>query len=120
MAQNVIAIKAKFDELRTLAFGSISGTYALAGTTFTHAPRLIKITNETNVGLYIAYDRNFFAQNKQQDTISAGSSLVYDVTANRSEQGGSLFLPQLNGVWIKDRGSAASSGSVYVTVMYAD
>jgi len=120
MSQNSAnAVRAEFDELREIAFGDISSTYALVGNTFDYSPRLIKIVNETNVGLYIAYDKNYMQGNLEQDMISAGGAFIYDIGSNKAVQGGVLSMPKLNGVWIKDRGSAATSGSVYVTVMYA-
>lgn len=120
MAHNsASAVRASFDELREIAFGSISSTYTLVGSAFEYSPRLIKIVNETDAGLYIAYDKVYAQGNLVQDTVSPGGAFVYDIGTNRSSQGGVLDIPKLNGIWIKDRGAAATSGSVYITVMYA-
>ncbi len=50
------AIRIMYEELKTLAFGGISGTYAAVGSAFENPDRILKITNTTDANLLISFN----------------------------------------------------------------
>lgn len=105
--------RANFDALRELAFGSISGSYAAIGTALTVHGRVIKITNGTNAPMYISTDGV-----NDQDKIPANGFVLYDFSTNKIRDDG-LFIPVGTVFYVK-QDTAPTSGSVWVTVVYAD
>lgn len=104
-----LAIRCEFEDLRTLAFGAISGTYAGVGSPFSHAVRLLFIVNETDVGLTVSFNGV-----NDQLYIPASGFFLFDVTANKS-LGQGLFITEGKRVYVK---GSPTSGSVYVSVAY--
>lgn len=102
---------ARFEGLRSLAHGSISGSYALVGSLFVNPVRLLKIVNLTDGNLTISYNGV-----TDHDIIPASSEFLYDISSDKANQAGVLDIPANSGVWVK---GSASVNSVYVVVMYA-
>jgi hypothetical protein len=104
--------QAKFDTLRSLAFGSISGTYAAVGTKLTYPARLLVITNGTNGDLFLSTDGSndmlFLAQN---------SFKLFDLSTNRLNVDQMFVVPAATQFYVK-QSTAPSSGSVYIEVIY--
>lgn len=101
----------RWETLRSIAFGSISGTYAGIGSALDNPARLIKVVNTTDVNIFIS-DNGI----DDRDIVPAGGFFLYDLMSNRSEQSGLLVLDQGARLYAK---GAPSSGSVYFTVVYA-
>jgi hypothetical protein len=101
----------RVDAYRTVAFGSISGTYAALGTPFTHPMRLIKIVNTCDTAMNISFDGT-----TNNDFIPAGSFALYDLTANQETQSGFYFQIGTQ-VYVK-QATAPSSGAVYLIALY--
>lgn len=100
----------RFDSLRSLGFGSISGTYAPVGGSFTHQIRLVKFVNDTNADLTVSLDGT-----TDNDLVPAGGFALYDFTTNRvSTEGTFVFQP---GTQVFVKGSP-SSGTFYVTAVF--
>jgi hypothetical protein len=99
------------DTLRSLAFGSISGTYANVGTITTHPFRVIFITNTTDADVIFSLNGgitdNFVIPTKQ--------SLSLDGASNCFSNNG--YIPQGTQFAVKQV-SAPSLGSVYVAGVY--
>lgn len=96
------------DTIRTVAFGGISGTYALVGTPFTFPCRLICFTNNTNGDV-------FFSDDGVNDKLflPAQSFKLFDVTSNRYGNIAGLVFPIHAQFYVK-QSTAPSSGSVYI------
>jgi hypothetical protein len=107
-------VRVQFDTLRSLAFGSISGTYAAIGTAFTRPARMIKISNQTNADMFISFDGT-----NNHDLVASNGFVLYDYNSNMSAQGG-YFMQKAGTVVYVKQVSAPTSGSVYVTVIYAE
>ncbi len=106
-----LAIRILAEPVRSLAFGSISGTYAGIGTGFANPVRIIFVQNLTDVTLMFSLDGindNF--------PLPSNSFLLLDVTANKTIDMGA-FLAQGTRVYVKTIGSP-TMGSVYVSVFY--
>jgi len=110
MASSNLGIQVGMEQLRTLAFGSISGTYAGIGTSFAHPARMIYIVNETNGSLTFSIDgvNDYFV-------LAASSQLVFDFMSNNALPSGSWTLAQGTRIYVK---GSPSSGSVYLSVFY--
>lgn len=104
----------RFEELRSLAFGDISGSYAAVGDPLGNAARMIIITNQTNADMIISFD----GVNDHLFVISS-SAIVFDFASNRVAPVDQLEMPLGTTVWVKEASGAPSSGSVYVAVVYA-
>ena len=106
-------VRVSFDTLRSLAYTGISASYAAIGTAFTHPARMIKIANNTNGDLIISFDGV-----NNHDFVPSNGFVLYDFCSNMAEQGGYFMQPTGTIVSVK-QSTAPSSGSVYVTVVYA-
>lgn len=106
------AIVAKFEELRSVAFGSIGATYAPIGTDFQNAGRLMKVDNLTDADLLFSMDGA-----TDHFVVPAGSGFVMDVATNRVQD--NLYVLRTGGaIHVKQLGTP-TSGSVYVAYLYA-
>ncbi len=100
----------RVDNLRTLPFGSISGTYAALGTSFAHPMRLICITNTTDALLTFSFDATV-----DNLIVPAGGFKLLDLTTNREES--ITFFVFAVGTQFYVKGSPGS-GSVYLEAIY--
>lgn len=107
---NNLAVRLLAEPLRSLAFGSISGTYAPLGTAFANPCRIMHIVNVTDVLLT-------FSLNGITDHFVCASNayLIIDITSNMTATGGSLAISQGQRIYVK---GTPTSGTVYLTVWY--
>jgi hypothetical protein len=108
-----MGLKAKFETLRSLANGSISGSYAAVGTAVSNPVKVFCITNNTDGDM-------IFSLNGTNDHIfvAKNSFKLFDLTANK--QGNEYFLQiPVGTIFYVKQSSAPSTGSVYVEVVYA-
>jgi len=105
------ATRARFEAIRTLAYGSIGASYAQIGTPIVNPARLIKVDNLTNATL-------MFSTNGLLDqfVLPSGGFMLIDICSDKTHDDG-LFLPTGEGMFVKEIGTP-TSGSVYFTVMY--
>lgn len=111
MAAN--AQKARYEALRTVAFGSITGAYAQVGTDFSNAVIQLEITNGTDENILISFDGV-----TDMVVALAGELKIVDYAANRESNAEKLALAYRK-LFIKAEGSLPTSGSFYVSVVYA-
>jgi hypothetical protein len=111
------SVKIRYELLRILPFASIlqGGVFTGVGLPFQDPPRMIKVQNTTDQGLYISF--NGYA-GSAVDFIVAESGFIYDYGSNRSDTGGNLEQPAGDRVYVYSD-VAPTIGNVYVTVMYA-
>lgn len=98
---------ARPDAERSLAFGSISSTFAAIGAALSFAASHIVLQNLTDVSLSFSIDSG----TATYITLSAGASYTIDLTANHME------IKQGNTIQVKDTGSGAASGSARVSIL---
>lgn len=105
----------RFDSLRTLAFGGISGTYAAVGTPLGNNWRIVKITNNTNGDLFISADGttdNLF--------VPAMSFTLYDLATNAPPLAQTdNFVMQIGTQFYAKQSTAPTSGALYIEGVYA-
>ena len=105
--------RAFFDEIRTLAFGGISGSYADVGTAFTKQVRGICFTNNTEGDMMFTDDVT-----KDKIFVPAQSFKLWDIQSNINPQFDDKFLlPVGTQISVKQIG-APVSGAVYIECIY--
>ena len=105
-----LAIRLLPEPLRSLAFGSISGTYTGIGSAFANPVRIFYLYNDTDVLLTFSFD----GVNDHQ-VLASKAFLLLDVTSNMTLTGGALAIAQGTRIYVK--GSPTTS-SVYLSVYY--
>lgn len=101
-----------FEALRSVAHGSISGSYAAVGPAFVYPIRLICISNNTDGDM-------LFSTDGATDVlfVAAGSFKLFDLTTNRLNQQQSWVLPAGTQFYVK-QSTAPSKNSVYIETLY--
>jgi len=105
--------RANLEELRSLAFGSISGSYAAVGTPSNNPIRLFCISNNTEGDMLFSRDGS-----TDELFVAAGSYKLYDIQSN--------INPNKEDTYVFDKGTqfyvkqvtAPTSGSVYIEILY--
>ncbi len=110
------AKKVYFDTLRSLAFGSISGTYAAVGTALTVEARMICFTNKTAGDMIFSTDNT---NSVGQIFVPAGSFKLYDLTANLVPGKDDSFVLAKGTQFYVKQVTAPASGAVYIELVYA-
>lgn len=98
--------KFNWDTLRSLAFGSISGTYAAVGTVTTKVAVAIRVLNLTDKTVIFSDDGT-----NDKEAIGTLQSFQYAIP--------NILIPAGKTFYIKDNGSATGSGAVYISIIYA-
>ena len=109
----VSSARIRYEDLRSIAFGSITGTYASIGSSFENPVRLIKVTNQTDVNCLISFngiDDHYIAP--------AQAGYIYDYGTNKYDQCGYAEQSAGDRIYVKAEGALPTQGSVYVTVIY--
>lgn len=105
-----LAVRLLAEPLRSLAFGSISGTYAGIGPVLANPCRIIHFTNNTDVLLTFSFDGV-----DDHFVIPSGSFLLLDITTNRTFTGGAMHISQGQRFYVK---GSPGAGAVYLSVFY--
>lgn len=106
------AISLVCEPQRSLAFGSISGTYAGIGTALTNPARIIMLQNNTDADLQIS-------ENGVDDhyIIPTKSGIILDLSANQSHSQG-CYKSAGTRFYVKQLSGAPTTGSIYLSVQY--
>lgn len=110
------AKKVNFDTLRSLAYGSISGTYAALGSALTESARIICFTNKTQGDMIITTDST---NASGMIFVPAGTFKLYDLTANMVPGKDDNFVVAAGTQFYVKQSTAPVSGAVYIEVVYA-
>ncbi len=103
-------IELRADPLRSLAFGSISGTYAAVGTAFTSPMRIMIAQNFTDSLMTFSFDGV-----NDHFVLPANGQMILDVSSDEFQQNGFLIAI---GTHMMVKGTA-TLGSVYISAFYA-
>lgn len=106
MASEIVRV----DALRSVGFGSISGTYTALGTPFSHPMRLVCLTNDTDENVFISFDG--VGDNL---IVTKGGFKLFDLSTNKEEN--NTFFAFMVGTKFYVKGSP-SMGSVYLEAIY--
>lgn len=105
----------RFDALRTVAFGSITGSYTALGTPTTKNMRLVKIVNTTDADMLVSFDGT-----TDNDIIPAGGFALYDFATNAPATASSSWfvLAIATQIYVK-YSTAPTLGAVWVVGIYS-
>jgi hypothetical protein len=106
--------RVRYENLRSLGFASIGAGYTGVGVAFADPVRIIKVNNTTNSNLIISFDGV-----NDKDFIFAGSAYVLDYASNKEGPINKLEQSVGERVYVRYETGAPTSGSVYVTIIYA-
>lgn len=95
---------ANFGTLRSLAFGSVSGTYANVGAAFTDRTKIVQLYNGLDAAVTVS-----FSGGTDHMVMAAGAVVQFDLKSNN------LNLGTEHRVQIK---GTVTSGTFYVTELY--
>lgn len=107
-----LAVRANIDTLRTVAHGSISGSYVAIGTQLLFPARMFCITNNTDGDMFISTDGV-----NDMLFVAATSFKLYDVTTNH-QVASNQFTVASNTQFYVRQSSAPTKGAVYLEVIY--
>lgn len=105
--------RAFFDEIRTLAFGGISGAYAPVGNPLDFPVRGVCFTNQTQGDVYFTDDNT-----KDKIIVPAGSFKLWDIQANMNAQFDDKYVLPIGTQFYVKQITAPTSGAVYIEVIY--
>ena len=108
--------QADLEPLRSLAFGSISGTFAAVGTAFSFPSRLICFSNGTEGDMLFSRDPLIAAG---EVFVAAGSFKLFDMAANHRPTNQDDFVFEKGTLWYVKQIEAPVSGSVYIETAHA-
>jgi len=106
--------RAEFDEIRTLAFGGISGTYADVGTPLAVLTRGFCIVNNTEGDLMFTDDTT-----KDKHFLKSQSFRLWDVQSNENAQFDDKCVRPIGTQWSVRQLTAPLSGSFYIETLSA-
>jgi hypothetical protein len=106
------AIRFRAEPVRSIAAGSISGTYMGVGTPIDHPSFQFFIQNLTDATLMFSLDGI-----NDHFPLPASGFLLDDINSNKSI-GNGLFLAEGDRLYVKEVGTP-TTGSVYFSVFYA-
>jgi len=107
-----LAIRLLAEPLRSLAFGSVSGSYMGVGTAFEHPIRLLYIQNLTDVAVLFSLDGI-----NDHWILPTQGYMIIDITANKTREQG-WYIAEGTRIYVRDLAGAPTLGAVYVTVFY--
>lgn len=105
------AIRLQFEPVRSLAYTSVSGTYAAIGTGLVNPARQVWVQNLTDVTLMFSLDGI-----NDHFPLPANGFFLDDITANKTTMEG-FYIAEGTIFYVKEIGTP-STGTVYVSVMY--
>ena len=113
MANYALSVRMYPEVLRTLAFGSISGTYIGIGTPLENPSLQIVIQNWTDQPVMLSWDGI-----NDHFPLASGCAWDSDNTTNRAREQG-LYIPQGQRFYVSLIGvTAPTSGAIYLTTFY--
>ncbi len=106
-----LAVRAKFEPLRTLGAGSITSSFVSIGIPLINPARQFHLYNQTDALLVFSTDgvHDHFV-------LPPSGFYLNDLTSNKTQVHG-LYLPTGGGMWVKRVGTP-TTGSVYFSVMF--
>ena len=94
--------------IRSLAFGSISGTYAAVGAACDRPLRMLRVVNGTDAALLISYDGS-----TDHMAVLPGQTALLDICTNRVRDDG-FFIAEGTQFFAKQALAAPTTGRLYI------
>ena len=107
-----LALKAMFEPVRPLGFAAIGAAYVGVGTSLNFPARIILIQNMTDAILMFSFDGI-----NDHFPLLANAFLLVDLSSNKTLSTG-YFIAKGERLYVRDMGTAPTTGSVYFTTIY--
>jgi len=104
----------RFEPLREIAFGSVSGNYVSVGTPTSEHVRLVGFNNAMDQDIYLSFDGV-----KDHLRMAANSFILFDLSSNKIREDG-LFLSVGTQLYIKEVSASVTTGSFWMHTLFAD
>lgn len=101
------------ETLRSLAFGSISASYATLGTPLENDARVVKFTNTSDADVFISWDGT-----NNHEILPANSFVLIDIAANK-QLSSICYITAYTQFYVKQVSGAPTIGAVYLSVYWA-
>lgn len=113
MTASLNTVPIVFDTLRSVAFGSITGTFATVGSALSFPARIIKFINTTNGDMEVSIDGT-----NVHDRVPANGFSLYDISAAHPAPGQSGMQEKIS-IYVREisGGPALTGGYFCVTVL---
>ena len=105
----------QFEELRVVAFGSITNGFTEFGAPYANPVRILKVVNGTDATIELSFDGV-----NPHDVYLPDSAGVYDFTTNRQASSDQAEQPKNTQVYLRYSGLAPSLGDMYLVVVFAN
>ena len=105
-------LQVNFEPVRSIAFGSITGSFVAFGTPFAHPIRIMCITNTTDKDMFFSINGTDI-----QIVVVAGGFKLFDFSTNSFLNAKDFALPKGTQVYIQ-YSAAPGSGNVYLEAVY--
>jgi hypothetical protein len=105
-----LAIRMYPEPLRSLASGSISGTYAGIGTSFANPVRIFWVQNDTDVTLTFSFDGL-----TDHFVLPSEGFVLLDITSNNALPVGAIYFAEGQRLYVK---GSPTVDAVYLSVFY--
>ena len=105
-----LAIRCLAEPRRTLAFGSISGSYAAVGSPFVHPARIVLFQNQTDSTIVFSLDGV-----NDHFSLLTNTSFVLDVSSNKDANGNGFYIAANTTIYVS---GSPGTGQVEVGVFY--
>lgn len=103
---------ARFEAVRSIAAGSLTGAYQAVGSATSNPVRLVFVSNATQGDIMVSIDGTNDAY-----PVLAGTSVLLDIQANIKEKDDNYVLPAGTTFYVKQL-EAPVDKSVYISCMY--
>jgi len=103
-----------FEPLREIAFGSLTSSFQAIGAATSHPIRWYRLVNNTDATIELS-----LTGNQTEEKMSPVSFLLIDLTANEVKANG-FFVPKGVYFYAKYVGAAPTTGSLWISTMYAE
>lgn len=105
-----LGIEIRVDALRTLAFGSISGTYEPLGVQFANPMVLLMAQNFTDVQLTYSFDGI-----TDHFVLPSGGQVIFDAGSDKANNTNGLYFSTGTQMYVK---GSPTTGNTYITTMH--
>jgi len=114
MGAPTYALLIQWENLRSLGYASISSGYTGIGTSLVNPARLIALYNSTDQDLLLSTDGI-----NDKIIIPSRSQRIYDISSNKSDQAGCLFLAAGQRLYVRYTGNTAPTlGAIWFEVTF--
>ena len=106
--------RALFEQIRVLADGGTSGTYAVVGGPLLNPCKMLIINNQMNGDLMMSFDGT-----TDQLYIQAGQAMVLDFSSDKEGPSEKFSLSEGTQIWVRQFGlKDPTSGDIFISVVY--